>query len=128
MVNPLDQAARTDFINTVGRIAVSIFTLVMFAGVCFTVILKAVPPSETTSLIIGAVIGMAGTTIAYWVGSSSGSTAKDARQATMQPPPQPGTTTTIVAAPQVAPMPEFKTEGSGASPAAPATQAKEPGK
>lgn len=103
MRDPADAAARTDVINTIGRIAVSVFVLILFMGVCFVVLLKSIPPSETATLVIGAVVGMAGTVIAYWVGSSSGSTAKDARQAAMTPPPPPGGTTTVTTPPAAPP-------------------------
>jgi protein-S-isoprenylcysteine O-methyltransferase Ste14 len=93
-------ASRAEMINTWGRVVVSIVVLFLFAAVSTLVLTHTIPSSESATMVVGAVLTMAGSVVAYWIGSSAGSTAKEAKlNAATTPPPGGTTTTTIAAAP-----------------------------
>ena len=65
--------------DNVGKVLISIVTLIVFVGFAGYIFLRGVP-SESHDIILqmeGALISWITTIISYWVGSSSGSAAKD---------------------------------------------------
>ena len=79
-------ASRADTINTYGRIIVSAAVMLIFVVLCGLVLTRTIAPSETVSLVVGSVISMATGVVGYWIGSSAGSTAKDARASSAPAP------------------------------------------
>jgi len=104
---PLTPAeTRADTINTWGRVVVSAVIVLSFLLTLALVMTKAVAESQTTGYMVNTLGTLTAAVVYYWVGSSAGSTAKDAKMATMTPPVPPGaasTTTTIT--PPVSPAP-----------------------
>lgn len=62
-----------------GAPVVSLVVLLTFGLVLFLVLTKSIPPGQetTVSLMLGALQTMAVSVVAYWVGSTAGSRAKD---------------------------------------------------
>ena len=70
-----------------GAIAVSVLTLITFAGCLVVAYLKQ--DQTSIALLVGAVVANASTAVSYWLGSSSGSAKKDdtiAQRPTTSPP------------------------------------------
>lgn len=66
--------------NNFGRVAVSLIVCVGFMIVTWMFITQkaaGINPSETLTLLVGALASNFTSVVAYWIGSSSGSTAKD---------------------------------------------------
>ena len=79
------RAQTVDLARTGSRIAwgapvVSVIVLLAFGYVLQLVLTQSIPPGQetTVSLMLGALTTMASAVVAYWVGSSAGSAAKDA--------------------------------------------------
>lgn len=68
-----------------GPIVVSVIVAVMFGIVLNIILTKAggVPDTQLITLMCGVLAAKFGDVVNYWVGSSSGSKAKDENQATM---------------------------------------------
>lgn len=62
-------------------VVVSVVVLVAFGIMGWAILGKAIPTDnkEAAMLILGNLAGMAGTAVAYWLGSSAGSARKDMR-------------------------------------------------
>ena len=85
---------QVEAINTWGRVVVSgvvVFAFLLSLGL---VLFHAVQETQTTGYMVNTLGTLATAVVMYWVGSSAGSTAKDAKIATMTPAPAPGSTTT----------------------------------
>jgi predicted Na+-dependent transporter len=69
----------TSRIRLIGAIAVSIIVTVSFGLVLTLYLTRAagVPPSDTLTVMLGVLAKSAGDVVGYWLGSSSGSHAKD---------------------------------------------------
>jgi len=66
----------------------SAIVLFLFGGSLAIVLTQSAPPGSenVANVLLGALAGMAGTVVSYWVGSSSGSARKTEL---MAPPPTP---------------------------------------
>lgn len=82
-------AAPTDKVGTYSKLAVSIFAEAIF--VAAIVIAYLAKDSTSLTLLMGAVVSMATTVTNFWLGSSQGSSNKDAIIASVSTP----STTTI---------------------------------
>lgn len=62
-----------------GAPVMSVVVLVTFGAVLYAVLTKAIPEGQgdIVSIMLGALTTMASAVVAYWVGSSAGSAAKD---------------------------------------------------
>lgn len=70
-------------VNNIGRVLISLIVVIGFMmALYFFLTAKAagVPPGETLSIMVGALASNFTSVVAYWIGSSSGSTAKDEQQ------------------------------------------------
>lgn len=70
-------------VNNVGRVLISLIVVIGFMmALYFFLTAKAagVAPGETLSIMVGALASNFTSVVAYWIGSSSGSTAKDEQQ------------------------------------------------
>lgn len=94
---------RTEIVNTFGRVAVSIVGIIAFMVVAILVLTAKGTPSEAGLVVLGIVGGGYTAVMGYWIGSSAGSTSKDAKISTMTPAPAPGGTTTVTAPPAAPP-------------------------
>lgn len=66
--------------NNIGRVLVSLIVCVGFLIVTWMFVTQKAAggmPSETLTLLVGALASNFTSVVAYWIGSSSGSTAKD---------------------------------------------------
>lgn len=66
--------------NNVGRVLVSLIVVMGFMSVTWIFLTSkamGVAPSETVTLLVGALASNFTSIVSYWIGSSSGSTAKD---------------------------------------------------
>jgi hypothetical protein len=84
----------TDRAAVFGPIVVSIFVLGIFLA---AIVIAWLTKNEALQILLGMAGANAGTAVGYWLGSSSGSKAKDATIAA-QAAPAPGTTTTTTTA------------------------------
>lgn len=67
-------------VNNIGRVLVSLIVVLGFMTTVYlflTTKLAGDTPSETLTLLVGALASNFTSVIGYWIGSSSGSTAKD---------------------------------------------------
>lgn len=67
-------------VNNVGRVLVSVIVVVGFMVTVYmflTTKLAGGAPGETLTLLVGALASNFTSVVGYWIGSSSGSTAKD---------------------------------------------------
>jgi hypothetical protein len=90
---------RTALINTWGRVVVSIVIVVAFLAVLFLLMTRTITETTTSTNMLQVLATLTTGVVGYWVGSSSGSTAKDAVIAAVAVQP------TVIAAP-VAVVPE----------------------
>lgn len=70
--------------NNIGRVLVSIVVVCGFMTVTLLYLTQkytGVPPGETLTLLVGALATNFSNVVGYWIGSSSGSTAKDEQNA-----------------------------------------------
>jgi hypothetical protein len=66
--------------NNVGRVLVSLVVVIGFMTVTFMFLTEKAAggtPGETLTLLVGALASNFTSVVSYWIGSSSGSTAKD---------------------------------------------------
>lgn len=92
---PSTETSRSEVVNTWGRVVVSIVVLFLFAAVSTLVLTHTIPSSESATMVVGAVLTMAGAVVSFWIGSSSGSVSKDAKLSAA-PAALPGTTAVTV--------------------------------
>lgn len=77
--------ADVNSLSEYGAIAVSILTLLTFAG---CLVIAYVSRDQTSiALLVGAVVANASTAVSYWLGSSRGSQKKDEIMAAKGPVP-----------------------------------------
>lgn len=70
-----------DRVNAVGRIAISIVVVLGFLGVLLLILMVKLQGNSTPDVLLvmlGALSSAFSLVVAYWVGSSAGSSAKDA--------------------------------------------------
>jgi hypothetical protein len=84
----------TDRAAIFGPIAVSIFVLGIFLA---AIVIAWLTKNDSLNILLGMAGTNAATAVGYWLGSSSGSKAKD-DTIKAQAAPQPGTTTTTTTA------------------------------
>lgn len=70
--------------NNIGRVLVSLIVVCGFLAVTWMFVTEkssGSPPGETLTLLVGALASNFTSVVAYWIGSSSGSSAKDEQNA-----------------------------------------------
>lgn len=92
---PATTETKADIVNTYGRIVVSAVIVLAFMVTLVLVLTKAVQESTTSIGMLNTLGTLASAVVYYWIGSSAGSTAKDAKMA----PPAPAGSTTVVSTP-----------------------------
>lgn len=91
---PATTETKADIVNTYGRIVVSAVIVLAFMVTLVLVLTKAVQESTTSIGMLNTLGTLASAVVYYWIGSSAGSTAKDAKMASA-----PTGSTTVTSAP-----------------------------
>lgn len=106
-------------VNNIGRVLVSLIVVLGFMGVTWIFLTSkamGVAPSETVTLLVGALASNFTSVVAYWIGSSSGSTAKDEQQQRVAE--KLADKVPVVAAPSIVPAAAIVAAAQAAAPAA----------
>ena len=76
---PSTESTRVETINTWGRIVISCVGVLTFLGIAVLVLVSKSQMSEAGIMVLGSAASGYALVMGYWIGSSAGSTAKDAK-------------------------------------------------